>query len=339
MKKKILLIISLAIAATIIFNFSLVKYALTMGYHQINIVNNAIPIQEVLNDSLVHDSVKQRLLYVKKVREYAISTLKLQDSENYTEIYDQKGKAILFNLSASKKYQLKAKRWSFPIVGSFPYKGFFDLEEAKKNARELKDDWDVRIRSVGAWSTLGWFKDPILSNMLNRNDGNLAELIFHELTHSTVFIKDSIELNENLASFIGTEAAKKFLLDELNDSIAFNEYINSDLDSKLFLRHMLSGAKKLDSLYKDTVFQEYNDSLKYKTKFQHITEIVNDISKLPFKNPNKYKADRFKPNNAHFMSYRRYHEKENEFETIFKNKYESDIIRFIDAMKEKYKKE
>jgi predicted aminopeptidase len=338
MRKKIIRVVVVLILFIIVYNYSLLKYALTMGYHQMRIISEAKPLSELMNDSAVHDSIKQRLIFIQKVRVFAINQLSLQNSDNYTELFDQKGKAILFNLSASKKYKLEAKIWSFPIVGSFPYKGFFDLDEAKKLANELKDEWDVRVRSVGAWSTLGWFKDPILSNMLYRDDGDLAEVIIHELTHSTLFIKDSVELNENLASFIGSQGSKRFLLSELKDTVAYNRYIHSDYDNRLFLNHMLKGAKQLDSLYKRQDFVEKVDSLKKKEKIAFINQIISELDELPFKEPERYRIN-FTPNNAYFMSYKRYHEKENQFEKIFREENQSDIFRFISLMKTKYKKD
>ena len=88
---------------------------------------------------------------------------------------------------------------------------------ADKEMELLKEaGYDVGMRTVGGWSTLGWFKDPILSNMLNRSYGDLANLIIHELVHATIFVKDSVEFNENLASFIGDQGAKLFLKRKLS---------------------------------------------------------------------------------------------------------------------------
>src|SRR5690606_16736486 len=133
---------------------------------------------------------------------YAISEIGLEESKNYTSYYDQKGQVILWNLSACESYEFTPKLWSFPFLGSFPYKGYFDLDKAMEEYQLLKElGYDARIRPVNGWSTLGWTKDPILSNMTERSTGAIVELIIHELTHSTLFVKDNIEFNENLASF------------------------------------------------------------------------------------------------------------------------------------------
>ena len=84
------------------------------------------------------------------------------------------------------------------MVGAVPYKGFFNREKAVKKEALEKDNYDVSIRNPGGWSTLGWFTDPILSNMLRRGDGDLASLIIHEMVHATLYVKDSAEFNENL---------------------------------------------------------------------------------------------------------------------------------------------
>ena len=152
---------------------------------------------------------------------------------------------------AAEAYQLKPKEWKFPIIGTVPYKGFFNKQKAINLKKELESEgYDVIIRNPGGWSTLGWFTDPILSKMLNRSEGDLANLIIHEMSHSTIFVKDSINFNENLATFIGDRGTEKFLIHKFGiHSKEYITYIEEDEDYLKYVNHMLGGAKQLDSLY------------------------------------------------------------------------------------------
>src|SRR5690606_12277179 len=169
--------------------------------------------------------------------------------------------------TAAKPFALEPVEWKFPIIGSFPYKGFFEYEMAlKEKARLDADSLDTNIGVVGGWSTLGWFKDPILSNMLVRDKGSLADLIIHELTHGTLFVKDSVEFNENLATFIGREGAKRFLKamygKDSEEVYAFEEGVK---DGETFTNHILNGSEKLDSLYKSfTAKDSYEERISKK---------------------------------------------------------------------------
>ncbi|MCP4457806.1 MAG: aminopeptidase, partial [Cytophagales bacterium] len=145
------------------------------------------------------DSLRAKIEVIQNEKRYAVEELGLNVTDNYTTFYDQKGETALWNVSACRAYSFDPKIWWFPIVGDVPYKGFFDFEKASGVGSELREEgWDVRIRGVSGWSTLGWFKDPILSEMLNRSEGQLAELIIHELTHGTIFVKDRVTFREPL---------------------------------------------------------------------------------------------------------------------------------------------
>ena len=107
---------------------------------------------------------------------------------------------------------MRAYEWSFPFLGRVPYKGFFDRGAAIEEDSLLRlKGYDTGIGNIRGWSTLGWFKDPILSGMLENSEGALANLIIHELWHGTLYVKDSADFNENLASFAGEQGALLFL--------------------------------------------------------------------------------------------------------------------------------
>ncbi|XOV91810.1 MAG: aminopeptidase [Bacteroidota bacterium] len=337
MKKKILLIIALILGVLIATNIKLLIYGIQQGWGQFNIIWNARPIEEILLDESQPDSLKVQLRFTFKVREYAINNLGLSESENYTTFYDQGGKPILWNLSASEPFELKPYLWKFPFLGYMPYKGFFDLDRAIKERDKLKEEgYDTRIRSVGGWSTLGILKDPILSNMLERGEGELAEVIIHELVHATVFIKNEIDFNENLASFIGEMGAQRFLRDHFGDSSeALISYVNELEDSERFKQYMLRSSKRLESLYQH--INEKPDSIKLAQKDSLIMDIAKNLDTVAFKQEQYHHIfDRALPNNAYFMAFLRYHSKEDSLRNML-NQFNGSIPAFIKDLKERYK--
>lgn len=338
MKRKIWAAIISVFLIFILWNWALIRYGLQQAKGQIEIIVNAKPIDEFLEDPDFPDSLKSKLRLSKEVRSFAMDRLKLNHSDNYTKLYDQKGKVLLWNLSACEPYALKPYQWSFPFLGDMPYKGFFDIEKAKKE-RSILDSlgYDTRIRPVGGWSTLGILNDPILSNMLTRSDGALAELIIHELTHATVFVKNEIEFNENLATFIGERGAEIFLKEKFGDSSqVLLDYQQGRGDGSKLNNHILKGAKLLEQLYSE--FSNESDRVKSQRKYELINEIVNTLDTVSFYNQRYYQLfEKAKPNNAYFMSFKRYHAKEDTLNTLYQN-YNQDLFLMIDEMKSLYGK-
>jgi predicted aminopeptidase len=333
MKKRVFFsILLIVIASLILFNIDLLKYGIMQGRGQLNVVFNARPVEDVMEDTNFPDSLKLKIELMQEIREFAIDSLGLKDTENYTSIFDQKGKDILWNLSACEPYELKSVQWSFPFLGKFSYKGFFDLDKAKEERKGLNDKgYDTRIRPVSAWSTLGWFKDPILSNQLSRSDGSLAEMVVHELTHATIFIKDSLSFNENLASFIGEKGAIKFLEYRYGtENVYLDNYNNSENDYIKYTNHMLGGTKYLDSLY-----QSFDDSMadseKNSKKTDMIQHIINTVDTISFYKPERFKGIYSKglPNNCYFLSFTRYFSKIDQLELELEAKFGGDLRAFI----------
>ena len=323
----------------IAFNWKLLVYGYYQLKGQLEVIRNVRSVEEVLNDPLFPDSLKTKLKLVQTVRAYAVTELGLINNDNYTTVYDQKGKDILWNLSASEPFKLEAYEWYFPFLGHMPYKGFFSLDDAKREREELiKKGYDTRIRTVGGWSTLGILKDPILSRMLERSEGQLAEVIIHELTHSTLFVEDEVTFNENLASFIGEQGAALFLADHYGDSSEeIRRYQRELWEEKKFTRLILSGAKKLDSLY-STFTDSTDPDFKFNAKKELIYRITQSVDTIDFIDPRyTHIFDQAQPNNAYFMSFMTYHSQEDTLNSIYE-KYDRNIKRMIEGFKAQYGK-
>lgn len=340
--KKAYLILALATIILLLSNCKIVFYGIEQGIGQLKLVHNSIPIDKVLKDKSYPDSMKNKLLLVKEMKSFAIDSLGLKQSKNYNTVYDQKGETIVWIMYASPKYEMTVYNWHFPIVGDLPYIGYFKKKKAlKEKEKMLGKGFDIRMGTVSAWSTLGYFKDPILSNALYKTEGELAELIIHELTHSTIFLKGKAQFNENLAVFIGQEGAKLYLTSKYGEnSKEFTDYIGILDDEKKFAKHIINGSEKLDSLYQ-TFSNEIDTIKKNELKQQKIFEIINDLDTINFYDksiPQKIMNKIDKINNAYFAGYITYFDTQNQFEDEYFKLYSPDLKTYIKYLCEKYQK-
>lgn len=336
--RRFLLIILITLVGLVIFNWQLVNYGIQQATGQFKIIWQAKAVEEFINDPSFPDSLRQKLLLIADVRKYAIDSLGLKDTKNYRTMFDQKGKEIMWVVMASEAFQLKPKEWKFPVVGTVPYKGFFDEDKAVTLAKELEEEgWDVSVRNPGGWSTLGWFTDPILSEMLENNEGELASLIIHEMVHATIFVKDSVNFNENLASFVGDRGAEAFLQYRFGkESPEYLRFMNEDHDYKIFVDHVLHGTVLLDSLYK--AMEQESVDVKTNLKKEMILKIVDTMDTLSFLSKKKpYRKLKAKlPNNAYFMSFIHYQSSQDVLMAEWKQSFDGDIKAYINYLKEEF---
>jgi predicted aminopeptidase len=337
MVKKIFIGFFLLLLVIIAWNWQLVVYGVRQGYGQVSMVWNARPIQEYLEDPEFPDSLKSKLRLIGEIRRYAIDSLGLKDTKNYQTLYDQRGEEIMWVVQACEPFELKTKLWDFPIVGTMPYKGFFQKQKALDERAKLEQaGYDVSIRNPGGWSTLGWFTDPILSGMLNRNEGDLASLIIHEMVHATVFVKDDVDFNENLASFVGDTAAYYFLAAHFGkDSPQFIHYVREDQDYRKFSKHILRGTHLLDSLYKSFVPTD-SVSIKKQKKEALISQIMTSVDTLSLFTPRKSSNPNRLPNNTYFMSYHLYQSRQGNFKKELDEDFQGDLKKYVNYLTEKF---
>lgn len=340
MLKKTLLIILLLLAVLCVYYWSLLSYGIAQGLGQLKIIREAKPVEEFIQDPAFPDSLKCKLKLVRQARRFAIDSLGLNDTDNYKTLYDQHGKELMWVVLACEPFRLVEKRWDFPVVGSVPYKGYFDREKATQEKESLeRENWDVSIRNPGGWSTLGWFTDPILSGMLRRSEGDLASLIIHEMVHATIYVKDSTDFNENLASFIGDRGAEVFLSRTFGDtSRQFREYLFEDGDYRKVAEHMLRATQKLDSLY-NTFSDSEPLAIKKEKKEVFIRRIVDALDTLTLSVEGKKRSSRFSrklPNNTYFMSFKTYESKHDTMKDEWTQTFHNDLRLMINHYKKDY---
>jgi predicted aminopeptidase len=285
------------------------RYILNAASHQYHLIHDSVKVEEALKGDLIESDHRTRLRLVATIKEFGEKELGLKRTQNYQAIYLESDQPTIYILSASPKDRLARISWWFPIVGDMPYLGFIDLEGARKEKdRLIKKELDVSIGVADAYSTLGWFEDPVTLNLLERSMVELTEIILHEMTHNTMYIKGQGEFNEGLANLVGKVGALSFMRKTYGDTHPFTiEAENILMDERLFSSFLASLLEKLDLLYKSDI--SYQEKLVEREKI--FTKSLKKFADIQV----NFKTDRFKGfgesglNNAYLMSiglYNRY---------------------------------
>ena len=213
----------------LVTGLSLVLLACTdFGYYRqsvtghLSVMAKRQPIAAILADSDQPNRLKDELRLVLEVREYADEALGLPVGENFSTYADIERPFVVWNVVAAPAYSLVAHEWCFPVAGCVPYRGYYEESEALQFADSLKQlGFDTHVYGVSAYSTLGWFDDPVLSSFVAYPDWALAGLIFHELAHQRVYADDDGDFNEAFATLVEQEGVRRWL--QANRSVTEQE--------------------------------------------------------------------------------------------------------------------
>ena len=188
---------------------SSVYYLFQAGRGQLELLNRARPIDEVLRDPSTDPALGSQLRRIPDIKAFG-ERFGLKPTRNYSEFVKLNRDAVVYVVTVSEELELRPKIFSFPIAGSFNYIGWFSKEDAREFAAGFeKQGYDVDVRGASAYSTLGWFKDPLLSTMI-RSLPDLVNVVLHESVHATLYLKDQSYFNESLASFVADELTERY---------------------------------------------------------------------------------------------------------------------------------
>lgn len=271
---------------------------------------NQVPIREAIENES-DPEIKKLLTHVPEIKAFAVETLQLKDSDQYRGYYATKKDGITFVVTAAYKTKLKAYTWWFPFIGTVPYKGYFKEKDAIELEQELLEEGlDTWRFNAPAYSTLGYFSDPVTTPMLRNGLFSLTKTIIHELVHGTVYIKGASDFNEQLAKFVEYKGAIQYLQSKHLITSEGLQALNRIMCKKIdFARLIDRYLKRVDQLYQKEM-EKVAILKEREVLFQNLTD---DILELYPEN----KREDWIFNNARLLQYRRYKEVSPIFEKIW----------------------
>ena len=251
------IVIGLLAAATLFLSATRTgRYLARAAWEEAKILEARRPIPELVADPATPPVVREKLRLVLDARRFAADSVGLRVKESFTQFTQLESDTLVLLVSAAHRDRLKSHTWWFPVVGRVPYKGFFDLREARREAQRLRDrGLDSYVRPASAFSTLGWFNDPLLSTTLREDSLDLANTVIHEVTHNTFYAAGQAVFNESFANFVGARGAAWFFRSR-GQAAAAAEVEARWSDEKMMARFWERLYASVDSAYE----QHHEDS-------------------------------------------------------------------------------
>ncbi len=276
-----------------------------------------VPIEKILRKNLLDSATRDKLRMVLDIREFASRELGLPANKSYTVYSEIKGEHLGWNVYCAPEFSVEPKTWCFPVAGCVVYRGYFSQKAALRFAAKMqKEGFDVYVSPIGAYSTLGWYNDPVLSTHLQWGPISLAGLIIHELAHQQLYVKGDSQFNEGFAVCVERAGVLRWL----KSSAMFHESERDSLIDEAFKRwqaqdlynaKMLSARSRLKEIYSD----DNSDIQKMRQKKDSLLRGLE--SELLSRN--NVIGNKISLNNAFFVPVSTYYETVPEFEKILES--------------------
>lgn len=283
------------------------NYYAQATHGQSSLMAAAKPIDDLLQNPELEPKLRQRLLTANKIRHFAVDELALPDNGTYQNYADLQRPYALWNVVATPELSMRPLQWCFPIAGCVSYRGYYSEAGAQAFAEEMRAAGnDVQIMGVPAYSTLGWYKDPVLSSFINYPDAEVARLMIHELAHQIVYVQGDTQFNESFATAVEEVGVDRWLA-RYGDDKARQSYAVTQERKQQFIALLLQYRQKLV----DNYASGRTDAAKRQAK-QEIFAALQDDYKLLKASWNGHAAyDRWFAQgltNAHLASVATYHD-------------------------------
>jgi predicted aminopeptidase len=302
------------------------NYLAQQGLFQAELLYGRVPVEDVLASGTFDDEKERKLRLIGEVKAYG-KEIGLSTSTNYDSINPTWDRTI-WNVSACEPLKFESVSWWFPIVGRMPYLGYFREVDADVKTRELAGQgYDAYRRTAGAYSTLGWFSDPVLPQMLGWTDLSIADTVLHELTHATKWIPGSVQFNESFANFVGHEAAMRWWIARYGeDSDEVRTARDQDADRDRFSGMLRDTYKELDTLYRS----DLEPNAKRNRKHAILAALPTRTAALGLHEPARYVRSVRSGvwNNARLVQFRTYNRSPEWFSAVLAQEG-GDLRRFI----------
>lgn len=232
------------------------------------LVNRAKPIEEIVQSEKTSPRLKNLLAEIPSIKAYG-ELHGLKPTANYSDYVQLDRPYVVYVVSACEELKFKPKQWNFWVVGSVPYLGWFDRESAVRYGNRLRDEgWDVDVRGASAYSTLGWFRDAVLSSMISSGAdafGDLVNVVLHESVHATQYVNGQSFYNESLASFVADQLTPVYLRQKRGEkSEELTAYLQAEADSAKRGERFQQAYRELAKLYDSNLAVEKKRSEKRK---------------------------------------------------------------------------
>jgi predicted aminopeptidase len=292
----------------------------------------ARPIDDWLADPATTDSLRDRLRLAREIRGFAVSALALPDNRSYTMYADLHRPAVVWNVFATPELSMQLKTWCYPLFGCAGYRGYFDQRDAEALAADLRaQDYEVNVSPVSAYSTLGWFADPLLNTFIDGAEADLARLIFHELAHQVVYANNDTVFNESFATAVEREGVRRWLA-QRGDAAAAAAVEQQQARRADFLALLLDWRRRLKAVYDGPL----SPSEKRTRKRALFAELRADYERVKKERWGGYAGyDRFfarELNNAHLAAVGAYNEWVPAFDALL-TQVDRDLPRFYAEVK------
>jgi predicted aminopeptidase len=323
---------ALFLALALLIPGSPIGYLAQQGWYQAELLAGREPIDAAIASGRFRPDQVDKLKLVPEIKEYGRS-IGLSASSNYDTINPDWDKTI-WNLSACDPVRFRSKTWWFPVVGTMPYLGYFRLPDATERADALRlQGYDVYVRTAGAYSTLGWFRDPLLPQMLDWPEQALADTLLHELAHATLWIPGSVQFNESFANFVGEQASFGYLEHKYGPDSDPVKIARGRAQDRVKFRDMLHGVyTELDTVYTQPKLRRGERLVR---KQAILATLVTRTAGLDLHEQALYvhSVRSGQWNNARLVQFRTYNRSHDWFAALLAQE-DGDLRRFIDRLAE-----